>query len=87
VKELSKDVELLGRKFSDAVDAISSKYEEYARRYGELKAECGKLEEELRLARVIQALNKYPSELKELQPKASPFKAGMGGKVYKLCMF
>jgi DNA repair exonuclease SbcCD ATPase subunit len=66
VKELSKDVELLGRKFSDAVDAISSKYEEYARRYGELKAECGKLEEELRLARVIQALIKYPSELKEL---------------------
>ena len=62
VDELRRNVELLGKKFSEAIDAISRSYDEYARRYGELNAECGRLEEELRLARIIQSLVKYPSE-------------------------
>ena len=62
VKDLEKSVELLGRKFSEAVDSISSKYEEYAKKFGELMAEVGKLEEELRVARIVQSLIKYPSE-------------------------
>jgi DNA repair ATPase RecN len=66
VKRISEAIDLLGQKFSQSLDVISSKYEEYAKRLGELKAELGKLEEELRLARVIQSLMKYPSECREL---------------------
>jgi DNA repair exonuclease SbcCD ATPase subunit len=66
VKELEKSMDTLRVKFSEALDTVSSKYEEYVKRFSELKAECGRLEEELRLARVIQALIKYPSECKEI---------------------
>jgi len=45
---------------------ISMSYEEYWKRLGELKAEAGKLEEELGLARVVSAAIKYPSEAKDL---------------------
>ena len=37
-----------------------------AKKYEELKAEAGKLEEELKLARAIQSPTKYPTEAKEL---------------------
>jgi len=62
VEELSENMDLLRRKFSEILDAMSSKYEEYAKRYGELMTEIGRFEEELRLARVVQSLIKYPSE-------------------------
>ncbi len=60
--DIGKNVELLMQKFSEAFDTISTKYKEYAEELGELKADAGGLEEELRLARVLQALIKYPSE-------------------------
>lgn len=60
--DLRKNVELLSEKFSEALDTISTKYEEFAEGLGERKAEAGRLEEELQLARVVQALIKYPSE-------------------------
>jgi len=66
VKELSKSMDLLRKKFSEILDTISSKYEEYAKRYGELMAESGRFEEELRLARVVQSLIKYPSECEKI---------------------
>ena len=66
VKEVEKSVDLLGKKFSEAIDTISSKYEEYIKRFEELMVEVGKLEEELRLARVIQSLIKYPSECEKI---------------------
>jgi predicted RNA polymerase sigma factor len=66
VTRAGKAVDLLRERFSEALDAISSKYEEHAKKFGELKAECGKLEEELRLARVVESLMKYPSECEKL---------------------
>lgn len=60
--DLRKNVELLSEKSSEALDTISTKYEEFAEGLGERKAEAGRLEEELQLARVVQALIKYPSE-------------------------
>jgi predicted nucleic acid-binding Zn-ribbon protein len=56
----------LNATLTNIINSISQKYEEYANRYGELNAKLGKLEEELELARVIQALIKYPSELKDI---------------------
>jgi predicted nuclease with TOPRIM domain len=66
VEEVRKTIDLLRQKFSEFFDAISSKYEEYAKKFGELKAGCGKLEEELRLARIVQSLIKYPPEYEKL---------------------
>jgi len=66
VEELSENMDLLRRKFSEILDAMSSKYEEYAKRYGELMTEIGRFEEELRLARVVQSLIKYPSECEKI---------------------
>ncbi|MCP8311498.1 MAG: hypothetical protein L6M37_00910 [Candidatus Methylarchaceae archaeon HK02M1] len=71
--DLSKSVKLLNNKFSNAIDTISTKYEEYAEKLGKLKTDAGKLEEELRLARYLQALLRYPSELKDLPQDHSYF--------------
>jgi chromosome segregation ATPase/Fe2+ transport system protein FeoA len=64
--EISKTIDLLGKKSSETIDAIAGKYDEYAKKYGELKAESGKFEEELRFARIIRSLINYSSECKEL---------------------
>jgi len=62
----SKVVELLEKKCSEVLEAVTKGYEEYARRYGELKADAGRLEEELRLARIVKLLVENPSECKGL---------------------
>ena len=64
--DLRKNAVMLRTQFSKASDTITTKYEEYAEKLGELYADAGRLEEELRLARVLQALIKYPSEAKEI---------------------
>jgi hypothetical protein len=48
------------------IASISSTYEEHLKKWGELKAEAGKFEEELKLARIFNAIYKYPSETKDL---------------------
>ncbi|RLI74133.1 hypothetical protein DRP04_15020, partial [Archaeoglobales archaeon] len=55
------------RKFEETIDSIASGYEKYAKRLGELKEEAGKFEEELRIARVFNALLKYPEAFKDFQ--------------------
>jgi len=64
--EVKTSIESITGKFVESVNRISSEYENYAKRFGELKAEAGRLEEELMLARVIQSLIKYPSEAKNI---------------------
>ncbi|MEM3506762.1 MAG: hypothetical protein QW589_03660 [Candidatus Bathyarchaeia archaeon] len=65
-KEAKESVKSITAEFMKTIEAIKSKYEEYAKRYGELKAEAGKLEEELILAEAIQSIIKYPTEAKNL---------------------
>jgi len=64
--EVNRGVNSIQQKFLDAINNISNSYEEYSKRLGELKADAGKLEEELRLARVVNTAIKYPSEAKDL---------------------
>lgn len=62
--EVGRGVKAIQEKFSDAMDDISGSWEDYSMKFGEMKANSGKLEEELRLARLINAIIKYPSEVK-----------------------
>jgi len=65
-EEIGRGVNSIQQKFLDAINNISNSYEEYSKRFGDLKSEAGKLEEELRLARVVSMAIKYPSEAKDL---------------------
>ena len=71
--EVKRGVESITAEFKGAIDAIAKKYEEltvecgeFSERLGKLKAEAGKLEEELMLARHIQALVRYPTGAKDI---------------------
>jgi len=66
LREVKNSVKGIVDRFTEAIGRISSEYEGYVKRFGELKAEAGKLEEELALARAIQALIRYPSEAKNI---------------------
>jgi chromosome segregation ATPase len=59
-------VESLERRSSELLKSLADCYEEYSKKLGELKAEAGRLEEELRLARVVRLLIERPSECKDL---------------------
>jgi len=59
-------VESLERRSSELLKSLAGGYEEYSKKLGELKAEAGRLEEELRLARVVRLLVERPSECKDL---------------------
>ena len=41
-------------------------YEEYSKKFGELKAEAAKLEEELKVASIVNVIIKYPIDAKDL---------------------
>jgi len=56
----------MGAKYQESFNILKNTHEEYAKKFGELKAEAGKLEEELKIARIINTIMKYPSEAKEL---------------------
>jgi len=64
--EVKKGVELITATYKEAIDATMLEYNEFTGKFGALKADAGKLEEELKLARAIQALIKYPTEAQEL---------------------
>lgn len=71
--EVKRGIESITAKYEEAISAIVAKYDEAAAKLGEffenfgkLKAEAGKLEEELNFARNIQALIKYPTQAKDL---------------------
>ena len=71
--EFVKAIDSITSKFREAIDSMAKKHEELVVKYGEfsnklgeLKAEAGNLEEELLLARNIQALVRYPTEAKDL---------------------
>jgi predicted nucleic acid-binding Zn-ribbon protein len=70
-------------KYQESFDILGKMFEEYATKFGELKAEAGRLEEELKLARIVNTLMKYPSEAKEL-----PFDYALllHDAVYKFCL-
>lgn len=53
-------------RYEEHLNTLKNAYEEYLKRFGEVKAEAGKLEEELKLARVVNAIIKYPSTAKDL---------------------
>jgi len=65
-EELKCSVNLLKQKFVESIDAISGKYAEYEKRYAKLSTDAGRFEETLKLARVLMAMIKYPSEAKDL---------------------
>lgn len=56
----------LTEKYGAHLASMEKEYNDYVKRFGELKAEAGKLEEELNLARVVSSLIRYPSEAKDL---------------------
>ncbi len=60
------NADLLRKKFSETIDAIALKYEEYFQRLSNVIGQAGKLEEELRLARIVSAMIKFPSEAKDV---------------------
>jgi len=64
--EINRGIENITNRFIESINKISSEYENYVKRFSELKAEAGKLEEELMLTRVIQTLIRYPSEAKNI---------------------
>lgn len=65
-EEVKKSMDTITGKYRESIESINSGYRKFLEKYGELKAEAGRLEEELRLARIIQALIKYLSEAKNL---------------------
>jgi len=67
--EITKNVDYVIKKFVETLGDMSSQYEQYAQRYGELKADAGKLEEDLKLGRLILLLIKYPSEARQVPLK------------------
>lgn len=66
VTGVSGTTKAIEKKALEAMESISQKYETYSERLGQLKAEGGHFEEELNLARVVLAMKKYPSEIKDL---------------------
>ncbi len=64
--EITKNVDYVIKKFVETLADMSVQYEQYAQRYGELKAEAGKLEEDLKLGRIMLLLIKYPSEARQV---------------------
>jgi DNA repair exonuclease SbcCD ATPase subunit len=68
----SEAVELLKGKSSELLKSLANGYEEYSKKLGELKAEAGRLEEELRLARIVRLLIERPSECKNLPLELAP---------------
>ena len=72
-EETRNSIESIKTGFEEAIKAISTKYkehlnmyEEYSKKFGELKAEAAKLEEDLKLARIVNAIIRYPAEAKDL---------------------
>jgi len=65
-EEIKNSIVTLQQKFAESIDAISRKQEEYGERYAELTAATARLEEELKLAKVLMAMIHYPSETKDL---------------------
>jgi len=47
------------------LDAITIQYNETDEKYAELHSQAGKLEEELRISRILQTLSKYPSDAED----------------------
>ncbi len=64
--EMRKNAEVLRKQFSKSSDAIAAKHNEHAEKLAELFFQAGRFEEELRLARVLQTLIKYPSEAEKI---------------------
>jgi len=64
--EITKNVDYVIKKFIETLADMSVKYEQYAQRLGELKGEAGKLEEDLKLGRIMLLLIKYPSEARQV---------------------
>jgi hypothetical protein len=64
--DLRKNAVTLRTQFSKSLETITAKYEDYAEKLGKLYVDAGRFEEELRIARIFQALIKYPSEAKEI---------------------
>jgi len=62
----AKAITFIEDRCSKALVNLTSRFRDDAKEFGELKAEAGKLEEELRLARILQTLTKYPSECKKI---------------------
>ncbi len=65
-REYTKTMEKITTTYEENMNVLKKGYEDYAERLGELKAEAGKLEEDLDLARVVNSIIKYPSKAKEL---------------------
>ncbi len=64
--EIIKNVDYMNKKFEEALNTLSSQYDKYIERFGQLKAEAGKLEEDLKLGRIMLLLIKYPSEARQV---------------------
>ncbi|HEY4699210.1 MAG TPA: hypothetical protein VIH27_02405, partial [Nitrososphaerales archaeon] len=64
--KVDESVSSLTGKCQENLNDLEKKYKEYLTTFGELKAEAGKLEEELNLARVISSMLKYPEKAKKL---------------------
>ena len=65
LKEVEEGVKAITEKYNEAIGAITSQYEEYAEKLGNLKAEAGKLEGALEIARIVQTMVNYPTEARE----------------------
>lgn len=63
---VAKSVSSIDESYKKSIASISSTHEEHLKRWRQLEAEAGKLEEELRLAKVFNAIFKYPLETKEI---------------------
>jgi len=59
-------LELLKGKSSELLKSLADGYEEYSKKLGELKAEAGRLEEEVRFARIVKLLIERPSDCRGL---------------------
>ena len=53
-------------KCSANLASMEKEYNDFLTRFGDLKAEAGRLEQELNVARVVSSLLKYPSEAKDV---------------------
>jgi DNA repair exonuclease SbcCD ATPase subunit len=64
--KVDEALELLKGKSSELLKSLADGYEEYSKKLGELKAEAGRLEEELRFARIVKLLIERPSDCRGL---------------------
>jgi len=68
-KSIAKGVKSIEGAFTDLANTLTSRFDEFVRKWSDIKAEVGRYEEHIRLAKVINAVLVNPALAKEFPPE------------------